>query len=172
MLPAVVAAQAVQNMDKRDKTALYVVGGVALLAVGFVGYKVYKKITGSRTDTKNRDMASNLRDYEVNASQATINSTQAMNIAQNLFDSMNRIGTNYPIIKRNLASLKNYHDLGMVIVAFGVKNYGSTGENNGWFARKLGTTTPLNLNGWLIEELDKKQLEEVVQIYNKLGWRL
>ena len=99
----------------------------------------------------------------VNKDNLTITNNQAIIIAENLLGAMNKYGTDGDVIISNLKTLRT-DDLLLVMKTFGVKPY------NGWTLatrsyEKLFFATDLNLVGWLLEELDGDELDQVSNIF-------
>jgi len=172
-LVEVAAAQAVEqgmrNFQRKStwEKRLWTIG--TLIAIGYGAKKTYDYFTRTKADTEGKEMQGNLKDLVIKTRELSINEGQAILMSQSLFEAMNRIGTDFNSLISNLSSLKTQADLLYVIRAFGIRYYGYTGESNSWFSKYMGAAKPLNLNGWLKEELSGSQLQQVRDIFLRLN---
>jgi hypothetical protein len=157
--------------SKGVKNPKYVVyGTLAVLAVigGVIIYRKVKGLQGGKwtsASTQNR-LEDELGDLSTGG--ATISQGDAIIIAQNLLNAMDRWGTDEAAIIENLGRCKNKADLNLVIQTFGIKPYDGTGLADTFFSRQLAGVMK-NLNGWLRQELGGKDLEKVKEIYSNLN---
>jgi|GEM_PF-1971727 hypothetical protein len=165
------AASAANKLGAKDKKTMLITAGIVAAGVGILGYIVYKKVFGSRVDEKASEMEANLRNLRVSRKELTISEDEAVLIAQQIFDAMNRRGTDEETVIGNLERLKSKADLLYVIIAFGIKNYGVSGESDSWLARKLGYATPLNMSGWLKKEFRQgsSYYKRIETVYNRFN---
>ncbi len=126
-----------------------------------------------------RAQAQELKDVIVKDYNVTISPTEAVLITQNLFNAMNRTGTDEQSIIRNLEQLKTKDDLLLIIKKFGIKPYNGSGLTVTEIRKKLWSRD-LNLSGWIAAELsggfdiitrlkNAKYRKQVVVIYENLG---
>jgi len=167
--PALLATAAASSLTPQERKVIGIGVGLVLVGTVYLGYRAWKNFTGTKADDDAKEMGANLRDLKANKYNVTLKDGEAQLIAQQIFDAMNIRGTDFDTIFRNLMQLKTRDDLLYVIISFGIKQYGVTGEADSWIARKTGYSTPLNMNGWLLKELKDKQLTQIKEIYNKLN---
>lgn len=148
-----------------------VILGVLGLAVGVAGFIIIRKIrqrqaakwdSGS-TQARLEDQLDDLKTGGASLSQG-----EAIIIAQNLLNAMDRFGTDEDAIIDNLGQCKNTADLNLVIQTFGIKPYDGTGLADTFFSRQLAGVMK-NLNGWLRSELSGGDLSRVKKIYSDLN---
>jgi hypothetical protein len=163
MNPAIIAS----SLTPQERKAIGIGSAILLIGTAYLGYRIYRNIKRTKADDVSKEMTANLRNVKIQKNNVTLKSGEAELIAQQIFDAMNRRGTDFDTILRNLISLRTRDDLLYVIRAFGIKNYGITGEADSWLARKTGYATPLNMSGWLLKELDSNEIEKVKEIYRK-----
>ena len=143
--------------------ALYVVGGTTVILLILWGAKkIFRKEYSAGT------MRGELGGLDLVNYRLTISKEDAILISQNLFNAMNRIGTDEKTIIHNLEKLQTKDDLILVIKTFGIKPYDGWGLADTWASRKF-FSRDLNLSGWLQSELTGKDLDKVRQIYIDLG---
>ncbi len=116
---------------------------------------------------KKSDSQKAIGDLKVDKQALTITQNQAIVIAENLLGAMNKYGTDEQVIKDNLQNLRK-DDLLLVMKAFGVKPYNGTALATRNY-EKMIFATDLNLIGWLQQELDGKDLEDVRAIFENQG---
>lgn len=102
-------------------------------------------------------------DLKVNKDNLTITENQAIIIAENLLAAMNQYGTNEKVIIENLKTLRK-DDILLVMKAFGVRPYNGAGLATRGYEKKF-FATDLNLVGWLQEELEGDDLDQVANIF-------
>jgi hypothetical protein len=127
------------------KPTLYIVGGLAAI---YASYKVYKLLFPGGLD------------MDPSKDPPTITDSQAITIAGRCYTAMASAGTDEQALFAALSGLK-YNDYVKVSKAFGLKSYFYlTGEAPvfDW----MGTN--LNLEEWIIEELDLSEIEELSNI--------
>ena len=151
MLPLTIASMALTSVSlAKDKNFILnnwkpIVGIGAALGIGFVGYKIYQKLTEDNGHLK----------IDERFDKPTITQAQANQIASNLLIAMDRPGTNEEAIMRALEGL-TYNDFVMVSDAFGRRAY------------VFGGSTPLPLPGknlleWFAEELNAEDFTALKQ---------
>jgi len=97
-------------------------------------------------------------DITINTSQLSISQSQAMQIAQNLFDAMNRLGTDEKTLFDSITTL-NSEDLKLVVKIFGLRSYFGHG-----YGAILGQDK--SLQGWLKAELGGGDLENMKVLFD------
>lgn len=142
---------------------------VAVVAGGIL---LFRKLRRTAADRKQKEIEAAYQNAEVYDKEVTITKDQANIYAKRLLAAMDRKGTDENTILAVLNSLRTHSDLLMVQKAFGAPLYMFTGSSNSWFMKKLGISSPLDLNGWLRAELSGATLENVRQIYQRLGEQL
>lgn len=153
---------------KNPKLVIY--GSIAVIA-GITLFIIVRKIRNRQkakwtsASTQSR-LEGELTD--LNTENTTITKGDAIIIAQNLFNAMDRWGTDEDAIIDNLSRLKTKGDLNLVIQTFGIKPYDGTGLADTFLSRAIAGVMK-NLNGWLRQELGGSGLREVKAIYDKLG---
>jgi hypothetical protein len=105
---------------------------------------------------------------KLNTNGAALTKGEAITIAQNLLNAMDRWGTDEQAILDNLSRCKTASDLNLVIQSFGIKPKSSTGLADTWVERNVEGVMK-NLNGWLRDELSGADLMAVKKIYDNLG---
>ena len=105
---------------------------------------------------------------QLDTSGVTLTDGNAILIADNLLNAMNRYGTDDTAIIDNLSKCQTQGDLNLVIQKFGAKPYDGFGLATGWFETNV-IATMKNLNGWLRAELSGNSLAQVQQIYANLN---
>ena len=145
-------------LTKNATPILYIGGGIVII---LIVSKVLKGIIGtnslfgnSSTDTSNVD---------VNTSNLTISSNDALLIAEGMYSAMNRIGTDEQSLF-DLVTPLNKDDLLLVIKTFGMRRYEPL----------LGTTAFLlgqdqNLIGWLKGELGGSSYTKMKALFDGKG---
>lgn len=154
------------------KVKTYVYGGVAFLGALAIA-AIVVKIVKSRKDKKAEqygasDMQSDIESVDVQSRNLTISQGDAVMIAQNLLNAMNKYGTDEQAIYDNLNSLQTKDDLLLVTQKFGAKPYNGAGLSSTFIDKNLFTTMK-NLNGWLRAELNSREEKKVKEIYDRLG---
>ncbi len=152
----------------------YVYGAIAVLTViaAWIIYRMVKKqIDKYRSAHPNPEriqtgMTSELGSLVIK--NTTITDSEAMLIAQNLLNAMNRYGTDEQAILDNLGRAKSADDLYLIIQKFGVKPYDGFGLATGWFETTV-IATMKNLQGWLRAELSGGDLKAVKAIFDSHG---
>lgn len=147
--------------------ALYVFGGLLAL---FVVYKIYKGINSAFSGTTN-PAGVNLN---LNVSNVTITPETARNLASQLLDAMNRYGTDEDLISAVFDLLKTGDDFKLVVDAFGLQPYNGAGLPPEGLPPALDGATPMNLVGWLSEELSRGDdvYSKVKERFNTAGFVL
>lgn len=171
--PAVKEGAKEVNKDTKGALSWVLVGGVALGV--FVVWKIANNaakvanIVGSGADVASSalDSISNaIKDPNYNASdsvivddsqtQATLNSAQAQNRANALFDAMRTPGTNFQRIKEALTGI-TVADYVLVAEKFGTPRYSGWGEGTIFFPKR-------NLSYWISAELSDNEIKEIRQL--------
>ncbi len=153
---------------KNPKRVVYATIGIAagiavfLVVRGIVRRNKGKWNSGSTADRLTDDLS------KLNTAGTTISKGDAITIAQNLLNAMDRWGTDEEAIIDNLNRCKTKGDLNLVIQTFGIKPKSSTGLADTWIERNIEGVMK-NLNGWLRDELSGYYLREVKKIYDNLG---
>lgn len=132
---------------------------LVLLTLALVAYAVmaYRKNRDARNQQKS------LNELDVNKGALTITDNQATIISENLLGAMNKYGTDEKTIVEILKTLRK-DDLTLVIQKFGVRPYNGAGLATRDYEKKF-FATDLNLIGWLKQELDGDDLNEVANIF-------
>lgn len=133
------------------KKPLIIIGVIAVVALVVWFWK-------RKTDSQKA-----IGDLTVNKDNLTITENQATIIAENLLGAMNRYGTDEKTIVENLKTLRK-DDLILVMKAFGVRPYNGAGLATRGYEKQF-FATDLNLIGWLKEELDGDDLDQVANIF-------
>lgn len=155
--------QLISEGTKIIKWTLIVIGG----GIGvFILYRIGKKIFNKDYDA--RSIEKELKNVEVRTSNVTISEAEAVLITQNIFNSMNRIGTDQETILRNLEKLQTKDDLLLIFRKFGVKPYNGISMTESKIRKWIGSRD-LNLNGWLQAEMTGKWEQPTINIFQKLG---
>ena len=116
-----------QGLPQWSKGVL-AVGG--LIIVGFVGYKIYRKIQDNRETADSRKEIDQLKSEATQQKlPATLTPSQITDVANQLFAAVDGFGHNEKAIYANIAKIKNNADMIGVISAFGVREV-STGAYN------------------------------------------
>jgi hypothetical protein len=151
-----------------DRVRLILYGaGVAVIGT-FIFIKIRKwKKTREAKKYGAEEFAGEIMGIKINANNTTISSGDAIIIAQNILNAMDRWGTDEDAIIDNLNRLKTKDDLLLVIQKFGMKMYDGMVLADDPIARFFGTI--LNMQGWLRRELGRRDTERVKAIYDKLG---
>lgn len=116
---------------------------------------------------RRKTLIGEINSLEVDLNSTTISEDEAMIIAQNLLNAMNRWGTKEDVIIQNLENL-NRDDLLLVIRKFGIKPYSGGVLATMWHQKKF-MSTDQNLIGWLQDELNGSSLKQVKAIFDKNG---
>ena len=157
---------AVLSDPKAQKVIKYAAIGIGGLIVILIVRKQIKKLAaGSAMRKQERELG----ELDVRQYNLTLSEGEANLIYQNIFNAMNRVGTDQEAIIRNLESLKNKDDLTLIIKKFGVKSYNGIAECTSQWKKNLGLCRDLNMNGWLNEELTGRKKDRAAEIYQKFG---
>lgn len=141
----------------RNYPRLFVWLVIIFLIVVVVAYYLYRKNKTTATTQKSIDGIS------VDKTSLTITDSQATVIAENLLGAMNRYGTDEQTIINNLKTLKK-DDILLVMKKFGVRPYNGNALATRSYEKQF-FSTDLDLIGWLKEELDGEDLNEVSNIF-------
>lgn len=150
-----------KHISKLD-TPTIIKGGAILVGV-IVLVKAYQHLFGKTDADKAQDQIVNLPYNRLAWNHTEQNLLLRMN---NVFESMDRYGTDENTIINNLTGL-NYDELLFIINEFGVREYNGTSHATGIWSGWM--TTEKNLIGWLKAELGGSDLEIVAQIFNDAG---
>lgn len=142
------------------------------LAVLAGGVLLLRRLKRTSADRKQKEIENAYRNAAVYDKEVTITQDQANVYAKRLLAAMDRKGTDEAAIFAVLNALRTRSDLLMVQKAFGAPFYMFTGGSDSWVWKKTGISRPLDLNGWLRAELSGSALENVRQIYQRLGEQL
>ena len=149
-----------------QKYIKYVGIGIGGIIVFIIVRKQVKKLFDGTYGQ--RDQERELRSLDVRDYKLTISEGEAALITQNIFNAMNRVGTDEDAILRNLESLKTKDDLLLIIKKFGIKPFNGVSMTVSRI-RSAIFSVDLNLNGWLSRKMSGKQKDQVIAIYEKLG---
>lgn len=139
----------------------YIVGTLIFLSVLSLIW-VFKRIFKKKTIDRQTAAVTQIPAAD-GSMKSSITLQQAIQIAKQQFDAMNRGGTYNVTIFKSLEGLDG-KSLQMVWDAFGKPSYFMIGKSPfSW----LGT--PLDLGGWYVEELGGKDIEKMRQIWKKAG---
>jgi len=133
-----------------------------VLVVGAAGAVIYYlyQLTKKSDEEKYKPCGVLLiRTKDGSTDSSSITKAQAETIANNVYEAMNKIGTDWARIKKNLLGL-NGKSLQKVYCAFGKRRYFLTG-------RGLILGEKMDLSGWLIAELKSYQLNELKPVYDR-----
>lgn len=160
-------------MDNTIKNILIVSGSAAAL---FLGYKGYKKLFPSGTDTADQEekkanaesqksSETLLTKYE-KLKTPTYSNAMFTGWANSLYKSMDGVGTSYGAIINVMGYMQSDTDVLKLIVTFGVRNR----KSNNPFSSEA---TPLTLPSWFAEELSDNEIANVNLILSKkrIGYR-
>lgn len=128
-------------------------------AAGAVIYYLYQLTKKPEEEKYNPCGVLLIRTKDGSTESSSITKAQAETIANNVYEAMNRIGTDWDRIKKNLIGL-NGKSLQKVYCAFGKRRYFVTGRGS-----ILGEK--MDLTGWLIAELKSYQLNELKPVYDR-----
>ena len=140
-------------------TKKWMIISAAVLVAIIILFFIVKKVKSAMVTNK-------LNDLEVDNNAATISNDQAILIAENLLNAMDRIGTDEQSIIDNLTGL-NYDDLILIIKAFGTKPYYIYGLAYSTLSKAVATD--YSLIGWLRAELKGDKLDQVKEIFESNG---
>lgn len=160
-------------MDSTVKT----VGTVIGIGAGvFIGYKVYRKMFPSGTDSADKNEAAANTDF-INKNKSILKAYEKIKkptYSDNyyagwktaLYKAMDGVGTNFDAIKNIMGFMQSDTDVVKLIDAFGIMNR----KNNNPFS---SDATPLALPGWFAEELNANQIFDINKILTnkKIGFR-
>jgi hypothetical protein len=151
------------------KGRIIIISGISIIIIGAIAYGIYKWRKKKNAENYNiLDMQKELEQGTKYSGNTTLTDGEAILIAQNLLNAMDRVGTDENAIYKSLEQCKTKGDLLLVIQKFGIKPYGTSGLADSWIAKK-SVSTLYNLNGWLRAELSTKELKPVIEIYDKFG---
>ncbi len=159
------------------KVVKYGAIAIGAIVVFFIVRKQVKNIIDRPYSERSQEKE--LRDVTYKEYNLTISGGEATLIMQNLFNAMNRVGTDEEAIIRNLEKLNTKDDLLLIIRKFGIKPYNGSGLTVTEIRKKLWSRD-LNLSGWIAAELsggfdiitrikNTKYRKKVIAIYEKLG---
>jgi hypothetical protein len=137
-------------LEKNSKPILYIVGGVVIIILA-------KKLLGGLFNKYPSDPSN----IEITPSRLSITQAQAMQIAQNLFEAMNRLGTDEKTLFDSITPL-NDEDLKLVCKVFGLRSYFGQG-----YGAIFGQDK--SLQGWLKAELGGQDLEDMQALFIAKG---
>ncbi len=152
---------------KNPKLVIYGTAAVITLIVVVVIAKKIKNARAGRWTSRSTQSGMENELGGVSIENTTISKGDAIIISQNLFNAMDRWGTDEDAIIDNLGRCKTKGDLNLVIQTFGIKPYDGTGLADTFLSREIAGVMK-NLNGWLRSELSGEDLRKVKDIYNKL----
>jgi len=136
------------------------VGG--LVIIGFVGYKIYKKIEENKRLAGAKKEGTDIDNDLKNAGAPSMSNSQISQLANALFVAMDGYGTDVPAIYREIAKLKNNADVLAVKKVYGIRELSSG----------AGNPAP-NFKGTLsqafIDELETTQVNAINGVLAKKG---
>ena len=163
------AKQSADYVTKNPKTVLYVLGG---LAVVYVGYKVVSNL-GNVTDSLgdvfsgDKDIDNNVDGTGGSTTNATITNQEAINYAQQLLDAFNAkrplAGTDVEAVSLVFDKLKNGADFIKVYNAFGTKDYNGFHSPITGFWSWIDSYDKENLIVWI-----KSEISDSSALYQKI----
>ncbi|MEI6569718.1 MAG: hypothetical protein WCR20_23780 [Verrucomicrobiota bacterium] len=135
--------------------------GIAL----YVGMKnglpgLLSNMFGGTTAQKQKEIS----DLDINRSNLTISDSDAILISQQLMACMDQWGTDTDGIKRLLQG-RNRDDLLLIIKTFGIQPYNGLGLSQ--TIDKFLYTVDLNLQGWLMSELNGSDLTDITNLFKQ-----
>ena len=133
-----------------------------VLVVGAAGAVVYYLYQLTKKSDEEKYKPCNvllIRTKDGSTDSSSITKQQAETIANNVYEAMYRMGTDWDRIKSNLLGL-NGKSFQKVFCAFGKRRYFLTGR-----AILLGEEK--TLTGWLIAELKNSQLSQLRSVYDR-----
>ena len=151
-----------------DRTRLILYGaGIAIVGTAvFIGLRKWKKNREAKKYGAS-EFAEEIQGIKINVNNTTISRGDAIIIAQNILNAMDRWGTDEDAIIDNLNRCQTKDDLLLVIQQFGMKMYDGAVLADDPIARFFGTI--LNMQGWFRRELGRRDTERVKEIYDRLG---
>ncbi len=125
------------GIDINDKTVGAIRGLVVTVAVigalGVAGFLIYRKIKLKKKEQSSKDELkdsnSELNNILVQGQKPTMNSSQISATANALFTAMDGYGTNWDVIVKEFAKIKNDADILSVAKSFGVRTISSGSLN-------------------------------------------
>lgn len=155
------------------KNPKLVIFGTITVILGVTAFIIYRKIkqknAGNYTSGRNyTEMGEELGDLNIKNSNVTLTDGEATLISQNLFEAMNRWGTDDQAVIDNIGRAKTRDDLYLIIQKFGIKPYDGLGLADTWLSRQVAAVMK-NLSGWIRAEMSGRNLQKVEEMYNKLG---
>lgn len=151
---------------------LVIFASVAIV-LGITGFVIYKKIksknAGKYTSGRNyEEMTEQLANLQIKNSNVTLTDSEATIIAQNLFNAMNRWGTDEEAVVDNISKAKTKDDLYLITQKFGIMPYDGMGLADTWLSRQVAAVMK-NLGGWIRSEVSGSNLTTIKEMYDKLG---
>jgi hypothetical protein len=137
-------------LEKNSKPILYIGGAIVVIFL-------VKKIFGSIFNKYPSDPSNTV----IVPSKLSITQAQGAQIAQNMFEAMNRFGTDEDTLFDSVTPL-NSEDLKLVVKIFGLRSYFGHG-----YGAILGQDK--SLQGWLKAELSGKNLEDMQALFLERG---
>lgn len=154
-------SQRIADGLKSDNGQMWVFLGIAGVAVGVGSFFLIRNAVRNRQSTKasEQELQNIVNEQKSSGVQATITSTTAKSIANDLYNAMASMGTNSDLIRTSFAKIKNGVDMALVNQAFGERDYGTFGAPySSWFP-----STPKNLKAWLEEEIGGSSLMKDIE---------
>jgi hypothetical protein len=157
---------------RKIKIPPVVIYGTVIVIGGYLVFRLIKGIqstvsgvTYGPSDTK-AEMEAELANLEVEGS--TLSDGEAIIIAQNLFNAMDRWGTDESAVLDNLALAQTKGDMHLIIKKFGIKPYDGVGLSDTLLSNLMYRQMK-NLQGWLRVELSGRSLRNAKGIFDNLG---
>jgi hypothetical protein len=158
---------------KNPKPVIY---GALVIVAGIVILSIIKRARQNADRKAKERMQSGLllpkggtstSDITISESDITISEGEAILIAQNLLNAMDRWGTDIEAIKDNLNRCKTNGDLNLVMQRFGIKPYFGFGLADTVTRKQMASMK--NLTEWLKAELSGRDMQKVKDIYSTLN---
>ena len=158
MLPVI--AKAFTN--KKSLKTIGTVAGVAV--VGYAGYRLYRNW---KENKEKREFKSQLNQMKIDRNRLNFDETSYNLMLQDLIAAMDGTGTR----ESTVVSIFTHPNMGRddilhLIHKFGIRDYGNTGKP-GWWSRNVFGKSPLNLIGWMKEEMTEKELRKIKLVFKK-----
>lgn len=137
------------------KTGLKIVGGVAVIGIG---YAVYRHFSDSTKDSPGNDLSK----LQINTKNLTYGQSVYGTMAQKIFLALDQqFSYNGTDVFSVLNSMRTYDDLLMLIKTFGIRRYG--------MITILWMGDDLNLIGWLTNKLNTADKEKAGTLFRSFG---
>lgn len=140
---------------------------ILIAGIAFAGFKLYQFVAGDQAkEKKERDKQDqDSLNFSISTNKLTRSEEDLKLITNQVFQAMNRYGTDEKTILSNLNMLER-EDLLFVIKHFGFRLYNGAAEATTWVDINM-FSQKLDLMGWLKEELSGNALKEVESVFDK-----